>query len=534
LLPVNGPDTALLQIDSEGMIMWRFLRGLLIGLTPFTALAAESADGTTIPVATQIEDSHGAIWTLRLSDRTVLKDGVATPAVNALEIWYLNHEVWVYFGGYWWKTLDQFQTSGQTIPAVTHPVMPTTPGLRLAVGPQASVSCSGVTVNPGDTIQTLVDANPAGTVFCLTPGTYKNQAVAPKTGDQFIGTTDGVILDGRGTTPIAFGGNVTHVVIKNLVITNYATATQQATVKLFGAYTLIQHNEVKLATEGAGVWVGDHGLVIANKINANAQEGYKVVGSDDGMTTSVGATFDSNQINDNNPTRGYWDGGEQGGGKALNTLNLAFWYNEANDNGGSGFWTDWNNQGTIYWYNKAYRNSNGIEHEISFNASIIGNDLQDNGNPEWAHASCRSSYFSCGGVVLENSGGVITGPYTGIIEIAYNNIKSGQYGRAVAFRQQNRGPYVGAYTTGPYPVRNISVHHNTMNLSAGYIDPQVGAVQDTGTDLLFAKANNIRFDYNTYTCGTPTRCWFAWNNYAWNTFANWQSYGMDLHSTTTP
>ena len=518
--------------------MWRFLLGFLIGiaLTPFAALAAESADGTTIPVATQIEDSHGAIWTLRLSDRTVLKDGVATPAVNALEIWYLNHEVWVYFGGYWWKTLDQFQTSGRPIPAVTHPVMPTKPGLRLPVGPQTGVACSGVNITPLNNINTVAQANPEGTTFCLAAGTYNRQVIAPKNGQQFIGAyngVSGVVLDGQSISNYAFWGSANYVTIKNLFIQNYTNGTQHGTIEITGTHTLIQNNEISAATAGGAVSVAEYALVIANRMHHNAQLAYMVHGDMLGRVLP-GVTFDSNKIDNNNPTHGYWDGGEQGGGKALNTLNLAFWYNEANDNGGPGYWTDWNNQGTMYWYNKAYRNSNGIEHEISFNASIIGNDLQDNGNPEWAHASCKSSYFSCGGVVLENSGGVSAGPYAGIIEIAYNNIKSGRYGRAVAFRQQNRGPYVGAYTTDPYPVRNIYVHHNTMDLSDGYIDPQVGAVQDTGAVLLFAKANNIRFDYNTYICGEPTRCWFAWNNYSWNTFANWQAFGMDPHGTATP
>src|SRR5262245_22385328 len=76
---------------------------------------AESANGTTIPVATQIVDSDGAIWTLRLSGRVVLKDGVEAGASGVLELWYLDHAVWGYFGGGWWRRLDQRQTSGQAL-----------------------------------------------------------------------------------------------------------------------------------------------------------------------------------------------------------------------------------------------------------------------------------------------------------------------------------------------------------------------------------------------------------------------------------
>ena len=59
---------------------------------------------------------------------------------------------------------------------------------------------------------------------------------------------------------------------------------------------------------------------------------------------------------------------------------------------------------TIYWFNKSRNDTNGIEHEISFNASIIGNDLQDMGSQSY-HSNCPSFYFSCAGVAIENSGG---------------------------------------------------------------------------------------------------------------------------------
>ena len=56
---------------------WRTLLAALVMIAALTspALSQESVDGTTIPTATQITDAQGAIWTLRLSDRAVLKDG---------------------------------------------------------------------------------------------------------------------------------------------------------------------------------------------------------------------------------------------------------------------------------------------------------------------------------------------------------------------------------------------------------------------------------------------------------------------------
>jgi parallel beta-helix repeat protein len=49
---------------------------------------------------------------------------------------------------------------------------------------------SVVSISPGTSIQSVVDANPTGTTFVLQPGTYRLQkAIIPKTGDSFVGQT---------------------------------------------------------------------------------------------------------------------------------------------------------------------------------------------------------------------------------------------------------------------------------------------------------------------------------------------------------
>jgi hypothetical protein len=491
---------------------------------------AESANGTTIPIATQIVDSRGATWTLRLSDRAVLKDGRETGASNVLQLWYLDHAVWAYSGGYWRRWLEQWQASGFTWPA--KPGMPTTPGLRLPVGPQTGVSCIGVAVNPGDNIQTIVKAHPAGTTYCLAAGTHNRQSVVPKNGDQFIGAfdgTNGAVLDGQGKTSHAFSGTANYVVIRNLFIKNYTAPTQHGTIEITGAYLLLQHNDISLATRGSGVYVADHALVIANRLHHNAQQGYAVHGDIIGRPI-VGVLFDSNEIDNNNPSKSFWDGGEQGGGKALNTQYLTFWYNYSHDNkGGPAFWTDWDNIYTIYWYNRVLGGSAGIEHEISYNASIIGNDIKDYAN-DASMSGCLRSYFACGGVMIENSGGA-TGPHAGIIEVADNTIRPGQYGRSITMRQQNRG--IGKqYAAGDFRWnRNIWVHHNTIDWSAATSigGGQIGAVQDTGDTKIFT-SNNIRFDYNTYIQGAKVNE-FTWKNRSNNSFTQWQVYEFDLHGS---
>ena len=45
----------------------------------------------------------------------------------------------------------------------------------------ASAHAAIVTLNPGDNIQAVVNANPAGTTYQLSAGMYRMQAVVPKT-----------------------------------------------------------------------------------------------------------------------------------------------------------------------------------------------------------------------------------------------------------------------------------------------------------------------------------------------------------------
>ncbi len=89
-------------------------------------------------------------------------------------------------------------------------------------------------VRPTDALQMLVDANPAGTAFCLQSGTYTRISIVPKDGQQFIGngTSSQIVFNGAGDTPIAFNGvldannpsaNREDVTLKNITFMNYRT-----------------------------------------------------------------------------------------------------------------------------------------------------------------------------------------------------------------------------------------------------------------------------------------------------------------------
>lgn len=86
-------------------------------------------------------------------------------------------------------------------------------------------SCVGVNIQPGQSIQAAVDANPEGTTFCIQPGVHRilTSAVAPKNNNKFIG-----VNDAAGMKPVVTGAKVVTPVAEGLywVITGQ---TQQVT-----------------------------------------------------------------------------------------------------------------------------------------------------------------------------------------------------------------------------------------------------------------------------------------------------------------
>jgi hypothetical protein len=392
----------------------------------------------------------------------------------------------------------------------------------------------GVALFPGDDVQSVINANPAGSTFCFTKGTYAQQSLVPRDGDVYLGEFDGTTgatLDGQSTTAHAFSGTAVNVTIANLFIKSYASATQDATVKVLGSYCFIRACDISLCTTGGGLWLADHCLALDSVIHNNGQLGYKAAKSDTAGDVAVGIVFDNCEIHHNNPTNAGWDGGEEGGGKSVWTDRMWHLYCYTHDNGGPGFWQDIDNIDTYIWYCNCSNNlTEGIAHEISWNASFIGNFCANNGSPASA-----SAYVAGNGIGIQNSGGVPTGhSRTGIIEIANNTIVSGPNGRACCFRQQDRGSSTNPYASGVnWVCQNISVHDNTFDLSGGMADTQMGMAADFGDGLTTYYSRNLTWDNNHYTLGSNG--YFCWADattgaeYAFYNFTQWQGLGNDVH-----
>ncbi len=383
-----------------------------------------------------------------------------------------------------------------------------TVGPIVPVGPIANVSCSGVTLAPGASIQSAVDANPTGTTFCLQTGTYARQSVIPKTGDKFIGAL-GTVLDGQSATHRAFDGTASNVLIQNLVIQNYTAGSQDAPLYgESGSGWTVKNNEIR-NNPGAGLMIGDGMFAQGNYLHHNLQEGYACCGPQ-----GTGIVFDSNEIAFNNYTNAFDPGWEAGGGKFWATSGLMVTHNYSHDNHGPGLWDDTDNIDITYAFNRVENNwGGGIFHEVGYNASIHDNVAKNNAN-----TSLCPGWLWCADIQIAASGGV----NGGMVEIFNNTVQpdGSQHGNGIALIQQDRG--TGAH--GPYLVQNVYVHDNHVNLSSG---GDYGAVEDLSSTAIFTSRNN-RFDYNTYTLGTNTGP-FQWMDADGNK-SFWQGFGLDTHA----
>src|SRR6188508_3423295 len=71
---------------------------------------------------------------------------------------------------------------------------------------------SGISIAPGENWQAKVSANPDGTVFRIETGRHIQQAVIPRSGNQFIGDS-GAIMDGQNHVDFAFSGGAADVLL---------------------------------------------------------------------------------------------------------------------------------------------------------------------------------------------------------------------------------------------------------------------------------------------------------------------------------
>jgi parallel beta-helix repeat protein len=278
-----------------------------------------------------------------------------------------------------------------------------------------------------------------------------------------------------------------NVVLKGLVVEKAANEAQFAAIRLGGAGSVVEGNEIRL-NHGSGV--GVFGSTIRdNKIHHNGQLGMGAQGPN--------VLIEGNEVAYNNYA-GYSWWWEAGGSKFCFTTDMVVRGNHVHHNRGPGLWTDIDNIRTTYESNRVTDNLvAGIEHEISYDAVIRNNVLENNTDTGW------------GGQIY-----VFASPN---VEI-YGNQMTGATG--VSLAQSSRG--TGKY--GPYELKNVSVHDNsfTTGSTQGFA---AGLVKDVSDDSYFS-SRDILFRRNTYHLPSLTGRYYRWRNGSL-TASEWRSAGQD-------
>jgi parallel beta helix pectate lyase-like protein len=334
------------------------------------------------------------------------------------------------------------------------------------------------------------------------------------TGTITIGSDPRSHLVEQAVVPGLIQATVSGVTVENLVLEEAANQAQVGAVDsrdVFGSQRAgpgwrIIHDEVRL-NHGAGIGFGSRSVVAGNLITGQGQLGFGAYGT--------GSVITGNEIAFNGAA-GYSPLWEAGGGKSWMTSHETFTRNYVHGNMGPGLWDDGGNVNTTYQYNLITGNwGAGIQHEISYDATITYNLIAGNGfgmHQGWAWDA---------GIQIQSSGGARR------IDVA-NNVVAGNYNGITVIDSGARAhdqpaPY------GPHVVRNVWVHDNVIVMSGPAV---TGAVEDDNNSAIF-NANGNRFSANTYYLGSVAASHFSWADADVNWEA-WLAFGNDRRGRAEP
>jgi len=374
-----------------------------------------------------------------------------------------------------------------------------------------------VTLQPGQSIQGAVNANPAGTVFVLTPGTYLNQRVVPKKGNVFYGQP-GAVLDGANTTAYAFdiGGSPypDSVRIHGLKITRYMPDPYQGAIRATPGGRgvgprgwVVDSNEVSYNKTEA-LLAPMKGHVFGNYIHHNGQAG--IGGNPDDVL------IENNEVAFNNVDKLYSMSDEAGGIKLAVGSRNTVRNNYVHDNWGAGIWFDIDMQQSLIEGNRVENNADaGIYYEISYDAVIRNNTVTRNGfgNARWL--------FGAGILVAASKN----------VEVYGNTVTDNARGIASVMQARGSG-YLGLRELADLYVHDNVITMRDRNPCVSNVCNVTGLAQDVGDKSYFTSKNN-RFVRNSYVLGSSSGVWFTWND-ADLSAAQWRAAGQDVDGTFTP
>lgn len=298
-----------------------------------------------------------------------------------------------------------------------------------------------------------------------------------------------------GMTQFAFSGTASGVQVISLVVQEYANPAQTGAIGGYkdGSGWIVNDVESRY-NHGTGISLGPGGQILNSFSHNNGQMGV-------GIVNGTGSVVSRNEISWNNYA-GYGIGWEAGGSKFWNTTNLVVENNYVHDNYGAGLWTDFDNVGTVYKSNVVeYNTGAGILHEISYDATIQSNTVENNGIG-------TDSLFTYSQILIENSSGV---------NVVSNTLEvpGGTGGIGLVNQQRGTGSQ-GSWVTANNTIHNNFIVYWSTSGFSGIVD-----YLGNGT------AVGNQFDYDHYLLengGTTHWMWF--NKMTWPQL---QGSGQEAH-----
>lgn len=298
------------------------------------------------------------------------------------------------------------------------------------------------------------------------------------------------------------------VVIKDLIVEKYANPAQSAAIgggyNHIGANWRIEHNEVRY-NHGVGICSYGTALVRDNYVHHNGQMGMAGSGIDGSRLVLVV----DNTIAYNNYA-GYSPGWESGGTKFGGNITLRSNYVHHNYLG-PGLWTDENQYNTIYEDNLVeYNEGNGIMHEISHNAIIRCNTVNDNtGNGDF-----RNQIF----ISTSNNVNI----YDNLITVAPTN-----NGIILLDAARREDYFFNGYN---------DVHHNFI-IHKGHV-PSGSSSGFSGLAVADTPAPNSSdtnpFDFNAYYADYSTPSYLSSYHWQWKkSFYTWSTFPQEPNGKYT-
>jgi parallel beta-helix repeat protein len=449
--------------------------------------------------------------------------------------------------------------------------------------PAPAPSCSGVSVSPGQGLQSLVNSYGSGTTFCLRAGLYRlTSGVVPKAGDQFIGEPGTVVSGAKDITGL-FSASGGVWVASGQTQRNTASSGQcEAGFPLCAAADDVFFDNRLLQRVGSvgevgpgrfffdygaqRIYIGDNPsghlveAAVATRAFTGAQSsatGVTIRGivvekfANEASTGAIAAN--SGWAIENNEVRLNHGIGIQGGVSVRNNyvhdngqLGLSLYGesdqlvegNEIAYNDTAGYATQWEAGGAKFMRTTRLTVRNNYVHDnrgIGF--------YTDSDNINVLYDNNRIDDNSGTGILIETgyqtvirnntirrNGFGFTGGLTGAgiylntsqdVEIYGNTVDRNLQGIAIATFGRGSGPY-GAYAT-----KNDYVHDNTVILVAN------GGHGIASDNLADYTSNNNRFQSNHYTlCGAA---YFAVSNggsgYRYTNQQGWTAAGYDTDGT---